>query len=214
MPSPGHFASHCWQPSIYVSITLPASPALCLHYLTNDIMPFCVLVPALLPLHRSLILPLLFLLPVSLHASVLPVVSPRCRVSLHINRTLVTAFSASSCLLSPSRCSIYSIMYLHTPAPPHHSPFFPPASSIRLCLPLFSQSPSFPLCPSCPLLPSVLTTYNICHPNPPSFFLHSSSIATLPSLPSVLFPTLPLLFSESLKLYLLPVPPYLATSPC
>jgi len=112
---PGHFASHCWQPSISVSITLPASPALCLHYLTNDIMPFCVPVPALLPLHHSLILPLLFPLPVSLHASVLPVVSPRCRVSLHINRTLVTAFSASSCLLSPSRCSIYSIMYLHTP---------------------------------------------------------------------------------------------------
>lgn len=34
---PSHFTSLCWQPSISVSITLPACPARRLHYLTNDI---------------------------------------------------------------------------------------------------------------------------------------------------------------------------------
>lgn len=36
---------------------------------------------------------------------------------------------------------------------------------------------------------SVLSTYSACHPNPPSLFFHSSFITTLPSFPSVLFPT-------------------------
>lgn len=81
---PGHFTSRCWQPSISVSITLPASPARCLHYLTNDIMPFCVPASACSPTHpsptpswshSSSSSP--FLIPISLHATVLPVVSPR-----------------------------------------------------------------------------------------------------------------------------------------
>lgn len=132
---------------------------------------------------------------------------PGCRVPLHINRTLVTAFSASSCLLSPSHCSISTIMCLHTPTFLTVASSSHPVLSICLCLPFLHRFHlyRFVLPVFCP---SVLTTYGICHQNPPS---PSSSSILPPSPPSLpfprsYFPTLHLPFAESLKLHLLPVP--------
>lgn len=207
---PSHFASRCWQPSISVSITLPASPARCLHYLTNDIMPFCVRASACSPtrpsprsLTATFFLSFFFFhprLPPSLHPSVCPfrLSLPRCRVSLHINRTLVTAFSASSCLLSASRCSVSST-YLHAPTLPRYSLFLPPSVSVFL----FSHHLTLPpLCPSCPLNP----------PRPPrlSELPPVSVIQTLLPSVSILPPSPPFLSCSPnhLKLRLLPVPPY------
>lgn len=65
---------------------------------------------------------------------------PGCRVPLHINRTLVTAFSASSCLLSPSRCSISTIICLHTPTFLTVASSSHPVLSICLCLPFLHIS--------------------------------------------------------------------------
>lgn len=188
---PSHFTSLCWQPSISVSITLAACPARCLHYLTNDITPSCVPASACSPIHPS---PTPITATLSFSHLRLPLSGPSfrsslpgCRVSLHINRTLVTAFSASSCLLSPSRCSIFSIMCLHAPTFLTVASFLPSCSLHPSLSPFSSPSPSFPLCPSCLLPLSVLTTYSICHQNPPSLLFHSPSITTLPSFPAVLF---------------------------
>lgn len=97
---------------------------------------------------------------------------PGCWDSLHINRTLVTAFSASSCLLSPSRCSISSIMYLHTALlfHPSLSPFFFLTTFLFSALSFLSSAPS------------VLTIHSICHPSP-AVFPHPFSVMSLPSPP-------------------------------
>lgn len=98
-----------WHPSILN--VLPASLSPSLHYLTNDIMPFYIPSSAHslahpLPTH---ILPFIFSPPIS--SSVCP--SALCltqgRARFHINRTLVTAFSAKSCLFAPCCNLIYSI---------------------------------------------------------------------------------------------------------
>lgn len=154
----------------------------------------CPPVSWLLPFHPSPTPVTAALLPFSpfspLYPSIWPsfrLSLPGCRVSLHINRTLVTALPAIPCLLSPSRCSIFSIMYLHTPTFLTGASFSRPAPSIHLCLPFPHHLPLFPLCPSCPLPLSVLTTSIICHPNTPSLFFNSSSVTSLSSFPSVLF---------------------------
>ena len=200
---PSHFTSRRWQPSISASITLPASPARRLHYLTK--WHYALLrhpLTLLYPLHRGHILPPLILhLPPSKPSIRLSL--PGCRVSLHINRTLVTAFSASSCLLSPSRCSISSIMF---PTPPtlltvvSLSPLlFAPSVSVSPFshhLPLFR----FVLPVLCP--PVCLNYLQYLSPSPPPFLI-------LPPSP----PSLPFLFlSESSSPHLLPVLPHLAIS--
>lgn len=177
----------------------------------------------LLPLHHSHILPLPLLFS-SLSPSIwlsFRLSLPGCRVSLHINRTLVTAFSASSCLLSPSRCSISSIMSLHPHTPLHHSFFLPPVPSIRLCLPFSHHLPLFRfvlpvLCPVClnylqylspkPSLlpfpfflhghPPFLSPCPVSHPSSPVLWIveaASSSCSSLPHHIPPLYSSVPLL---------------------
>lgn len=195
---PAHNQQSCHLPQpLYLSLL--AAVHLCVHHTScfsrslpalfnkMTLCPFASRLSACSPTRPSLTL---FLFPSFSHPYLPPSIRlsfrlslPRCGVSLHINRTLVTAFSASSCLLSPSCCSISSITYLHTPTPLSPQPLFPSCSLHPSLSPSFSPSPSFPLCPSCPLPPSVLTIHRICHPNPPSFPLSPFFPPSPPSLP-------------------------------
>lgn len=154
--SPATLPFASWQPSV------------CVHHTSclSCLLPCIIYQIALCPSASQLLLinpriaatfflffPSYFSLSPSIHLSFRlspPPPSSNAGFPLHISRTLVTAFSASSCLLSPACCSISSIMYLHAHSPPffshssfHLSPSFSPSTSrFHFVLPV--------LCPFCP----------------------------------------------------------------
>lgn len=209
--SPATLPFASWQPSVCVSITHPASrasfPALFIKWHYALLHPsFCSLIHASQP-HSSSFFFSFLLFPISLHPFVLPFAPPppssNAGFPLHINRTLVTAFSASSCLLDYA-------------SPRPQSPFFLPQllSSVSVFLAIYLP---FPFCPSCtlPLLSQVSTlpvtlalspsspphSSAICHPSVSSSS-DSSKLSLCSHVPTSLsrlhppFPFLPLHFPE------------------
>lgn len=158
--------------SISMSITLPASCACSLHYLANDILPFCIPASALSPMHPT---------PTpSQHRSTSssfhpPSASLSIRLSFRLSLDAGFHYTSIGLWLLPS---------LQAPL----SSLPPAAQSPRLCIStppwlLFLPSVSSSLFLTISLFfalsflsssPSVLTIYSICHANPPpSLFILS-----------------------------------------